>query len=163
MSEMSEHGRVWVPAFPGQRPPFQPGHELSMRHGAYSPRRVDPLAVELVEGVLADDAVSFLRQPAYRSALWAWGRAEARVQLLAEHLSDHEAGGCRSCPDCVRWDEQLRKWESAAASQRARLGLDPLSRARLGRDVAAASVDVARLMAGLDDGQADEEVRHDAG
>jgi hypothetical protein len=134
-----------------------------MRHGAYSPRRVDPLAVELVEGVLADDVVSFLRQPAYRSALWAWGRAEARVQLLAEHLGDHETNGCRSCAKCVRWDEQLRKWESAAATQRARLGLDPLSRARLGRDVAAASVDVARLMAGLDDGQADEEVRNDAG
>ncbi|MFI7130192.1 hypothetical protein ACIBQ1_31180 [Nonomuraea sp. NPDC050153] len=121
------------------------------------------MAVELVEGVLADDALSFLRQHAYRSALWAWGRAEARVQLLTEHLADHEASGCRSCPECARWDEQLRKWEGAAATHRGRLGLDPLSRARLGRDVAAASVDVARLMAGLDDGQADEEVRHDEG
>jgi hypothetical protein len=35
-------------------PPFEPGHTLSTRHGAYSPRRVEPLAAELVELALAD-------------------------------------------------------------------------------------------------------------
>jgi hypothetical protein len=43
----------------------------------------------------------------------------------------------------------LHRAESRAATLRARLGLDPLSRARLGKDIAAAEVDVARLMAGL--------------
>jgi hypothetical protein len=32
--------------------------------------------------------------------------------------------------------EMLRKWESIAGNHRARLGLDPLSRSRLGRDAA---------------------------
>jgi hypothetical protein len=43
----------------------------------------------------------------------------------------------------------LHRAEARAMSGRARLGLDPLSQARLGRDRAAASVDVAQLMAQL--------------
>jgi hypothetical protein len=46
---------TWVPAFPSQRPPFEPGNQLATTyHGAYSPRRVDPLAAELVAVVLDD-------------------------------------------------------------------------------------------------------------
>jgi hypothetical protein len=37
------------------------------------------------------------------------------------------------------------------------LGLDPLSRARLGRDVAASSVDIAMLMARLDERDGEDE------
>jgi hypothetical protein len=43
----------------------------------------------------------------------------------------------------------LHRAEARASTGRARLGLDPLSAARLGRDRAAGSVDMARLMAGL--------------
>jgi hypothetical protein len=64
-------GRPWVPAFPGQRPPFQPGHRLSLRHGSFSPRTVDPIAVELVEGVLAEPATADLAAAHWRPALWA--------------------------------------------------------------------------------------------
>ena len=32
-------------------PPFPPGHELSVRHGVWSRRRVDPLVQELVAGL----------------------------------------------------------------------------------------------------------------
>lgn len=42
-----------------------------MTHGAYSPRRVDPLALEFVDGLLEDTDVVFLRSPSYRPALWA--------------------------------------------------------------------------------------------
>lgn len=38
--------------------------------------------------------------------------------------------------------------EARAASCRARLGLDPPFRARMGRDVAATQVDIAQLLAG---------------
>ncbi|MDX3099697.1 hypothetical protein [Nonomuraea angiospora] len=147
---MTEQTDEWTPAFRGQRPPFRPGHTLSTTHAAYSPRKVDPLAAELVDQALADPEIPYLRAPSYRPALWAWGRAEARVQLLADHLAAHEQDGCKGCDKCVRWDEQLRKWESAAAGHRGRLGLDPASRARLGKDIASAQVDIARLLAGLD-------------
>lgn len=138
----------WSPAFPGQRPPFQPGHELSMRHGAYSPKRVDPIAEALVDSRLTDPATTYLQQSAYRPALYGWARAEARVLLLDEWMQRHlaDTDGCVSCKQCRSVGDQLLRFETAAANHRARLGLDPLSRARLSRDVVAASVDMASLL-----------------
>jgi hypothetical protein len=43
----------------------------------------------------------------------------------------------------------LHRAETRAMSGRARLGIDPLSQARLGRDKAAAGIDVAMIMAQL--------------
>jgi hypothetical protein len=45
----------------------------------------------------------------------------------------------------------LKDFESLAARARQRLGLDPLSRAQLGRDVAAQQVDLARLYESMDE------------
>ena len=135
---MSSHPAQWEPSFPGQRPPFRPGHELSVQHGAYSPRKVDPLATELVELLLTDDALGYLKAPAYRPALWAWARAESQVQLLTEYLEQRGKGGVGDLGD-----ERIRsahlllhRAEARAQSGRRQLGLDPLSRARLGKDVA---------------------------
>lgn len=146
----------WVPEFDGQRPPLQPGHELTLHHGAYSPRRVDPLAKDLVELMLQDASLGYLTASAYRPELWAWARAEARVQLLQEYLE--ERAGDDAIPDPS--DERVRSAELAlhraearAASGRNRLGLNPLARAKLGKDVAqgqAANADVARIMAQLE-------------
>lgn len=122
--------------------PLQPGHTLTLRHGAYSPRKVDPLARELVEQV-AGDLDYLAADPSYRPALWAWARAEARVQLLSEYIDEHgplEADGTpRPALDA------LHRFERLASEARARLGLDPLSRARLGRDVTSAQFDLAKL------------------
>jgi hypothetical protein len=153
----------WVPAFDGQRPPFQPGNQLArgttnagpLAHGAYSPRKVEPLAAELVALVLDDPAAGHAHAAHYRPALWAWARAEAQVQLLTEYL---EKRGRRSRDGVGNLgDERVRaaylllhRAEARAMSGRARLGLDPLSQARLGRDRAAASVDMARLMAEME-------------
>lgn len=134
----------------GSWPPFQPGHELSTRHGAYSPRRVDPLAAELVDLVLADPTCAYLQAARWRAGLWAWARAEARVQLLTEWLADH-GEGVDSDGSIAPALTALRMWEVRASNARSRLGLDPLSAARLGRDVTAAQVDMARLLSGLDD------------
>lgn len=150
----------WVPAFPGQRPPFQPGHELSIQPGAYSPRKVEPLAQELVELVLRQataegSATAYLSDSTYRPAIHAWARAEIQAQLLTEYLTAaaEVTGDGVGDLDAERVKSAyllLHRAETRAASGRARLGLDPLSRARLGRDVAAGSVDVARLMAALE-------------
>ncbi|MGQ0479705.1 MAG: hypothetical protein ACT4O0_01540 [Pseudonocardia sp.] len=160
-----------VPARGYSWPPFEPGNEVAVTHGAWSPRRVDPLATELVDTLLADPDVSFLRAPAYRTALWAWGRAEAQVQLLTEYIADnggiaealaehgseesdetHDGGRSRRVSRSRRVGSALAaldRAEARAASLRARLGLDPLSRARLGRDVAAAQVDGAEFLTRL--------------
>lgn len=154
---MSGQTDEWVPAFEGQRPPFAPGNDLAaVTHGAYSPRKVDPLAKQLVDHMLDDPALGYLKAPGYRPELWAWARAEARVQLLQEYLDEQAGDGPIADPgsDRVRSAELLlHRAEARAASGRNRLGLNPLARARLGRDVAqgqAANADVARIMAQLE-------------
>jgi len=148
-----ERPAEWVPEFEGQRPPFAPGHELSVQHGVYSPRKVDPLAEEIVSAVLADPMLIYLE--GYRPALWAWARAEAQVQLLTEYLAKRaDSDGLPDLDDArtVSAYRELHRAESRAESGRKRLGLDPLSRARLGKDVAtgqAAAMDVAAVMARL--------------
>ncbi|GAA2548140.1 hypothetical protein [Pseudonocardia hydrocarbonoxydans] len=125
-------------------PPFEPGNEAALRHGAYSPRRVDPLAAELAAGALDDPDLAHLTAPGYRPAVWAWARAEAQVQLLAEHVErigldfgDHAVSAAHTALD---------RAERRAERSRRALGLDPLARARLGRDHAAARVDVVEVL-----------------
>ncbi len=126
----------WVPAFPGQRPPFQPGHEINLKHGARSPRRVDPVAAELVQALLADDALAYLRQPRFVAAVQAWAKSEAKVALISEWVdgmpievaANSKAGSTSPL-------ELLRRWETNAQGHRSRLGLDPVSAAKLGKDV----------------------------
>lgn len=144
----------WTPGFPGQRPPFEPGNEVAARHHAYSPRRVDPLAVEIRSAVLTDPATDYLQAPRYAPALWAWARAEAQVQLLSEYLAKAgeatEDGVGDLDEDRVRSAYLLlHRAEARALSGRRALGLDPLAAARLGRDKTARQVDTARLMAEL--------------
>lgn len=139
---MGEHARGY------SWPPFEKGNEVAVRHGVYSPRRVDPLARDLVELVARD--VDWWHD-CDRPAVWAWARTEARVQLLVEWLAERgdldDTGAVRPA------SELLTRLEARAESLRARLGLDPLSRARLGRDTAAGMVDLARLWA--DEGAAE--------
>lgn len=157
----------WTPAFEGQRPPFAPGNTLAEHrwahtdsHGAYSPRKVDPLARELVESVLADGTVpSYAKAPAYRLELWELARAEAKYQLIDEWLARQAEGREDGLPDfssdAVR-SALLAQHRAAtrASTSRQRLGLTPSAAARMGKDVAigqaaAAGGDVAQRMAML--------------
>jgi hypothetical protein len=143
------------PAFEGQRPPFELGNELAVRHGAYSPRRVEPLAQQMVDVVLGDPTDLPAKAVHFRPALWAWARAEAQVQLLTEYLAKaaEETGdgvGDLGLDEVRAAHLLLHRAEARADRSRARLGLDPLSAARLGRDRAAGAVDMARLMAEME-------------
>lgn len=167
MSEPAETGRrgySW--------PPFAAGHELSTLHGANSPRRVEPLADQIAASLLAHaDTPAWLRTPAYAPAVRAWSRAEAVVSLLWDYLASQDIEAALGDVTTTDEDErrrkgsstrrtvsrrvvsvldQLHKHESRAANLRSRLGLDPLSRARLGRDIGAARFDLARAIAELD-------------
>ena len=140
---------AWVPAFPGQRPPFQPGHELSLQYGAYSPRTFEPIAAGIVEQLLADDQVAYLRAPAYRVSVWRYATQQARTDLLHAFLVAH-GDECQGCKRCVGLEERWRILSTTAGKTAQRLGLDPLSRARLGKDVAQGrAADAAAIMAEL--------------
>lgn len=145
MSAAPARGYSWATA--------EPGNTIALKHGAWSPRKVEPLAAELVEQVALN--ASWLRDYD-RPAVWAWARTEARVQLLSEWLADR--GGDLDDEGAVRPAAALLdRLEARAESLRARLGFDPLSRARLGRDTVASELDLARLWAAEDSHVADDE------
>lgn len=150
----------WTPEFDGQRPPFRPGHELSMVAGHRSERRVGPLAAEIAQDLLTDpDVPQHIREPLFAAAVQAWSRAEAVCRLLWQWLADKDVmaglasattskedetqagntitrkGTTRTMPSVL---ETLRKYEAHAANLRRALGLDPASAARVGRDLALA-------------------------
>ncbi|WP_059387263.1 hypothetical protein, partial [Arthrobacter sp. Hiyo1] len=129
----------WVPEFEGQRPPFAEGNELAVKHGAKSPRKVDPIAQALVSELLADASLDYLRAPRYAAAVQAWAKAEAKSALITEWVDSMPIEmAAESKQGQTSPLELLRKWETTAQNHRSRLGLDPLSAARLGKDVAQA-------------------------
>lgn len=121
----------------------QPGNTLPMRHGAYMPRVVDPLAREMLESILGQEQIHYLEDPTYSHALWAWGRAEARVQVLQEWIDKHGLLDSHGRPTPAAGE--LARAETAAEKARQRLGLDPLSRAQLGKHTTSMRLDLARL------------------
>lgn len=137
--------------------PFAPGNSAAERHGAHYPKKVDPLTRELVEyltTLMAEPGspIAYLGDATYGHAVWAWGRAEARIQLVVEWLMDQDPPGPLDRDGNVRpAATYLDRLEKRAENLRATLGLDPLSRAKLGRDAAAAQVDIAQLFARMAD------------
>lgn len=149
-------------------PPFDRDNMAALKHGATTPRIVNPLAQQLCDDVLSraePDGMPWLQTLAFRPALEAWARHEARVLLLTRYLeqksTDANAGGMLDDDDVRPATDLLIKFESAAANARARLGLDPVAAARLGRDTAGARVDMARLMALLSQLDGGDQEDHD--
>lgn len=157
--------------------PFRPGHMLSVKSGIYSERFLTPRAEEILLRERAKPTwPAYLEEPVYERAVRAWSRSEAMLELYTEYVEQQTAeamstefgeaeeditgdgtkgGGGNSTrrsrtrktgPSLEMW----RKLDASASMHRTKLGLDPLSRARLGRDVAASQADMAQIMAQLD-------------
>jgi hypothetical protein len=151
---VTDEETVWVPAFPGQRSPFEKGNELAATyHGAYS-RQVAPIAEAILADVLGDPVCEYLKAPRFAAELRSWATAEARCRLLESYIaklaeeSGDELGDPTSERTRAAWS-LLHRCETRAQSGRDRLGLSPAAAARLGRDKAAAGIDVAMIMAQL--------------
>ena len=133
----------------GTREPFSPGHTAALKHGAASPRMVEPRATELAEAAIS--AVPFLGDVTFQRSVLGWARAEARCDLLAEYLEREglldDKGKPRPAADLAA------RYERVAADARSKLGLDPTSRARLERDLAQAGLGHARLEAAMSAGR----------
>lgn len=181
---MSDDPDAWTPEFPGQRPPFADGHELSMVDGHRSERKVGPLAEQIAAELLAaPDTPAHLREPVFAASVQAWAHAEATCSLMRAWLADRDLmagltsattteeeetqsgktitrkGKSRSVPSVL---EILRKYEAHAANMRSKLGLDPASAARVGRDLALARHMNASTTA-LDDALAEAERKRELG
>jgi hypothetical protein len=114
-------------------PPFVEGNSAAEKHGAFSDRRVDPLAAIAAADLV--DAAPWLAAPGFGPAVEAWSRTEARVALIDAYLARHGPLDDEGKPRPAT--ELLVKFERLAADLRGRLGLDPASRARIERDLAA--------------------------
>lgn len=123
------------------------GNVLNLVHGALSPRAVEPVAAGLIEQTL--ESTPYLADVSYRPALESWAQAEAKCRLLDQYIASVGVVDGEGKPRAAL--DALRLWETRASQERARLGLDPLSRAKLGKDVAATKFDLARLWAEMDD------------
>lgn len=123
--------------------PYEPGNTAALKHGAWSPAVVEPKATEILEAVRP--TVTWWT-PADEPAVQAWARTEARVQLIHEWLvergSELDAEG-----EVLGAANMLTRLEKQAEGLRARLGLDPLSRAKLGKDTAVGHLSAAQAMA----------------
>ena len=143
-SRARREGKAPLPARSSwQRPALQEGHELSMRHGAYSERKVSPVAERFAETAL--EQVDYLRDPSYSPALWAWARTEARIEILETWLDEN--GMILDDGSVAGAANLLARFEAQAAKQRERLGMDPLSRAKIRQMTASTAIDIAQLMA----------------
>ena len=141
----------WQPAFPGQRPPFRPGNQLSLgnrgpwKHGATSPRATEPIARALVKEMLAEPSLDYLHAPKFRGALWDWARAEARSRLVNEWAAGLSMEEATAEPDGRTAPlEMLRQLTVRAANMADRLGLSPLGASAIADDIAAARKTLAR-------------------
>lgn len=150
-----------------------PGNKLRLTHGASDPERVGPLAEQFMTSLLEDpDTDDYLRKPVMRHEVLAWAWAEAQVTLMrawmdADSIStamtelttteeteaDEGRGTVRRVSASRKVSSlmsELHKAEVRAANRRKELGLTPLARARLGKDIANAQFDLARYFAELD-------------
>jgi len=138
-SGIAARGYTWAP--------FHEGNLAALRHGAYSPRIVAPLADELARWLLQQRAD--LEEFAF--SVSAWARAETLCAILVHAIGDpvDERGEPR--------ERLLKEWRAAerrAAEERIRLGLDPTAAARLTRERADAVRGVIDLEAIRERGRA---------
>jgi hypothetical protein len=99
------------------------------------------------DAVMADDDLTLLRNTRFANAVWSYCSALAKVDLLEEWVAGMTIeAAARSDKGQTSALELLRKWSSTVDTKAARLGLDPVSWARIHKDVAATRVDLARLL-----------------
>jgi hypothetical protein len=149
------------------------GRAPNLQHGGRSQKMIGALAEVKAAALLTDAATpQYLRQAAYAATVTAWSRAEAVAELLWDWLCEHDIAAALT--EIAREEEnvtargpkvrrvtvskrtgavldQFQKANSRANDLRKELGLTPLSRARLGKDVADQQVGLARIWAQMDE------------
>jgi hypothetical protein len=136
---------------------FPPGHEINLAHGTRSLSRTDQVADVIIADLLDMPALpEFMKDPTYKFALRGWARAEARVIMYVtwmDRLTDDEvnnATGAQQAPVL-----KAAMLEDAALRHRGKLGLDPVSRVKIGKALSSRGLDLAK-MAAMEYGGEDE-------
>jgi hypothetical protein len=115
--------------------PFEEGNELSIRHGAFSQRRVSARSLEIRDALFV--AYPYLADDVFMEAVERYTRAEARAVMLHEHvMSVAEEHGVEAVKPYL-WSETTRA-EANAAKFGQDCGLDPTGHARIAHDLGVA-------------------------
>jgi hypothetical protein len=109
---------------------FQPGHELSLRHGAYSTVKLGPRVDELADLVRQD--VGSLYRPSDEIMIRLLALVLARIEAAARALETADGDSLQ------RLAADARGWVNTARRIANDLGLSPTARGKLGLDVALA-------------------------
>jgi hypothetical protein len=153
----SSESEDWVPAFPSQRPPFRPGNTISvgnrgpMTHGAYSARRTEPIARQLVKDLRAEPEFDWLRAPRFKETLWLYCRTVAQTQVLDDWMADKpmelltDSVGGKTSP--LELSRQLTRRTTTLAE---RLGIVPSVSDEVAAEIAAARRTLAKRAAKAD-------------
>jgi hypothetical protein len=125
-------------------PPFEPGHELSLKHGADSPRKVEPIATRLASELV--DQAPWTAGAQYAASVHAWAWTEAQAVLLRHYLDEHGLidGDGEPRPASARLD----KVETRLIKLRSELGLTPQSMVKLMAGLS--SIEPGAAQGGLD-------------
>ena len=156
------------------------GNKIQLTHGAKDPEKVGEIAGALMEALLNDPTTDdYLRQPIMAHEVLAWAHAEAQARLMRDWLdasglsaamtetvlsAEEETplgGGRLSRKATSRKAASLMSELHKAENRRIQLGLTPMSRARLGKDIASSQFDLARFWAEQD--AADKAAKEQAG
>jgi hypothetical protein len=113
-------------------PPFQPGHTASLKHGAESSRLLEWAAPEADALTAAVIEASPHLGPEDNFAVRAWAITEVVVGHLTTWIMANSPLTTEGRPQTAL--EELRRWIDRAEKARARIGLDPASRAALAVD-----------------------------
>jgi hypothetical protein len=122
----------WVPQNARHHPPFEPGNDAAVKHGAFSPKLVEQDAKRLVDAVLEDESLGFLRNSSFGDALQRWANHRAAADRLLAHLvRHHEPKPCPGCKRCLAWEARWLRMDTTAERAAEKLGLDPAARAEM--------------------------------
>lgn len=108
--------------------PFEPGHTITLRHGAWSSRSVSPVAAQLEQGL--HETAPWTAGAAFTATRSSWAWTEAQCVLLRAYLDEHgilDAETHEPRPASALLD----RLENRAAKLRAELGLTPLALTKL--------------------------------
>jgi len=129
-------------------PDATPGNTIALRHGANSPRVVEPLADECrayIEQVIEAEDISYLKLPSFQIALdnlaWSWAQALKLRQWVLEHPEDMKAR------------DQLERFESRFDKRLAACGFYPLDGARLRQVLTSAAANQIDIAAEIERGR----------
>ncbi|MEW6473026.1 MAG: hypothetical protein AB1679_12215 [Actinomycetota bacterium] len=125
--------------------PLKPGHTLSLKYGAKSPRVYEPLAQQFIEEAVQAEA--YLQQPQYQATLHRWAVAEAKAFLYGRWVSKNEnLDDPDFDPQPTGWARsEQHRWQNRALAEAKELGLTPLSRSKLGRNVTQMALNVEAI------------------